>query len=171
MASWIKKKPILFFNRNIKYHRTFHIIFFVLLWLDWGNESCFESFMMIISFMKPQLRSIVVLRRGRGGCHNQVMATHTIYYIARAICTLVLAIAVGWQLLTDSICVIAIHCNLSLMLSTIAAVLRYISCRFFMIHEFNNEATDKDLYQVHIRNMKVLFFSHALLDFSWDSSF
>ena len=85
----LKKKTILFFNRNIKYHRTFHIIFFVLLWLDWGNESCFESFMMIISFMKPQLRSIVVLRRGRGGCHNQVMATHTIYYIARAICTLV----------------------------------------------------------------------------------
>ena len=122
MASWIKKTTILFFNRNIKYHRTFHIIFFVLLWLDWGNESCFESFMMIISFMKPQLRSIVVLRRGRGGCHNQVMATHTIYYIARAICTLVLAIAVGWQLLTDSICVIAIHCNLSLTLSTIAVV-------------------------------------------------
>ena len=93
-----KKNTILFWigiSSITDNSRTFHIIFFVLLWLDWGNESYFESFMMIISFMKPQLRSIVVLRRGKGGCHNQVMATHTIYYIARAICTLVLAIAVA----------------------------------------------------------------------------
>ena len=132
--------------------RTFHIIFFVLLWLDWGNESYFESFMMIISFMKPQLRRIVVLRRGKGGCHNQVMATHTIYYIARAICTLVLAIAVGyWQYVAVVNWFNLRDCH-SLQFVTYAqhhcCCLRYISCRFFMIHEFINEATDKDLYQV-----------------------
>ena len=95
--------------------------------------------MMIISFMKPQLRSIVVLRRGRGGCHNQVMATHTIYYIhSKSNMYTGFGNSSMYQLLTDSICVIAIHCNLSLTLSTIAAaVFDIFSCRFLM-----NEATD-----------------------------
>ena len=116
---------------------------------------------MIISFMKPQLRSIVVLRRGRGGCHNQVMATHTIYYIARAICTLVLAIAVGWQLLTDSICVIAIHCNLSLTLSTIAVVFDIFGVGFSWF--MNSLMKPQTKICIKYKKHEGSFFSHTLL--------